>query len=70
MYVPPHEPEYHFHLAPSVPKLPPVMFSVDDNPEHITEGLEVTAVTGIEGLWIVTVTEMQAVVVQDPSALT
>ena len=34
VYVPPHELTYHFHVAPSEPKLPPVIPRVEEEPEQ------------------------------------
>lgn len=66
--VPPQPPEYHFHDAP-VPSEPPVTLSVVAPPQ-IGLGLAEALVGSVEGVFNVTVTETQPVVLQVPSALT
>jgi hypothetical protein len=65
---PPQEPLYHFQLAP-VPKLPPFTESVVLFPIQMVV-VPVIEVAGIEVSCTVTVTLLQMVLLQVPSALT
>ena len=67
--VPPQLTVYHFHNAPSVPRLPPVVPKVEEEPEQIGE-VEVAVVGAVEVVLTTTVTLAQVVVPQVPSALT
>lgn len=66
--VPPHAPLYHFQLAP-VPKVPPLTVNVVDAPKHISVDPVIDAADNEESL-TVTVTDLQTVLLQIPSALT
>jgi len=68
-YCPPQVPLYHFHTEP-IPNEPPDNCNVDDNPEHITEGVPVADVADAELVFIVTLALIQFVVLQVPSPLT
>ncbi len=65
--VPPQLPLYHLQLAP-VPRLPPEILKVVDLPWQIAEG-PLIALTGTEVSCTVTVTLLQIVLLQVPSAL-
>ena len=67
--VPLHEPSYQFHVAP-VPSEPPVMLSVAVPDAHTVDGVAVADVAAVELVFTVTVTLVQVVVLQVPSALT
>ena len=60
---------YHFHVAPSVLKLPPVIPRVDEEPAQTGE-VEVAAVGAVDKALTVTVVLAHPVVLQVPSALT
>ena len=66
---PPHDHAYHVQLAP-VPKLPPDIPRLADEPAHITEGLPVAEVADVELLFIVISILAQLVVLHAPSART
>jgi hypothetical protein len=66
---PPHEPEYHFHIAPT-PRLPPVRLSVDDAPLQIISGEEEAEVADVELVQTRTVLLTHEEVLQVPSTLT
>lgn len=66
---PPQLPLYHFQLAP-VPKLPPLTVRVVLLPEHIVDDVAAILVAAIEVSLTVISFEIQAVVLQVPSALT
>jgi hypothetical protein len=67
--VPAHETVYHFQVAPSVLKLPPVIPRVDEEPAQIGE-VEIAAVGGVDNAFTTTVVLAQVVVLQVPSAFT
>jgi hypothetical protein len=60
---------YHFQVAPSVLKLPPVIPRVEDEPAQIGD-VEVAAVGVVDNELTVTVVLAHPVVLQVPSALT
>ena len=62
--VPPHEAEYHLAVAP-VPALPPTSVKVVLPPLQIVETPEILR-GAVEGLFTVTLTEAQVVVLQVP----
>ena len=68
--MPPQDTVYHFHTAPSVLKLPPVIPSVEDEPAQIVEGLEEAEPGITDKGFTVTVVLTHNVVLQVPSALT
>jgi hypothetical protein len=68
-YVPVQETVYHFQVAPSVPKLPPIIPRVEDEPEQIGD-VEEADVGAIDEVVTTTVVLAQVVVRQGPSALT
>ena len=67
--VPPHETLYQCHIAP-VPSVPPDNVIVEFEPEQTGDGEADTEAADVDKLFIVTVLDMQAVVLQIPSALT
>ena len=67
--VPPHETEYQFQTAP-VPKVPPVLVIVEDEPLQIVDGVALIDVAAIEFVFKLTVTLLHVVVLHVPSALT
>ena len=69
-YAPPHEPVYHFQIAPSVLRLPPVMLNVVDAPTHIVDGEEPAEVPATDNGFTVTFVFTHVVVLHVPSALT
>jgi hypothetical protein len=66
---PPHDDVYHFQLAP-VPRLPPLIDNVLVLPLHIVVALADAVVAGTDVSCTVTVTLLQMVLLQVPSALT
>lgn len=66
--VPPQLPEYQFQAAP-VPNEPPLTDNVVE-PLHIGLELAVAPVGSVEGVFTVTVTGVQFVLLHVPSALT
>ena len=60
---------YHFHVAPSEPRFPPVIPRVEDEPAQIGDVADAD-VGAVEGELITTVVLTQVVVPQVPSALT
>jgi hypothetical protein len=66
--VPPHEPLYHFHVAP-VPSDPPDMLSVLLWPLHNVL-VPLIVVTGVDVSFTVMLYDLQAVVLHVPSART
>ena len=68
--MPPQEPEYHFHTAPSVLRLPPVMLIVDEDPVQIEVGLDKAEVGTVDNGLTVIVVLIHNVVLHVPSALT
>ena len=69
-YAPPHEPVYHFQIAPSVLRLPPVILKVVDAPTHIVDGDEPAEVAATDNGCTVTVVFTHDVVLHKPSART
>ena len=69
-YAPPHEPVYHIHVAPSVPRLPPVTDNVVVDPVHIVDGNELADVAEVDPVLTITIVLIQVVVPHVPSALT
>ena len=67
--LPPHEPVYHFQLAP-VPKVPPETDNVEDAKLQIVEGLPEAEFAITEGVLRVTVTVAHVVELQSPTAAT
>ena len=65
----PHEPSYQYQFAP-VPRLPPDIPIVADEPSHIVSLVMVRETGTIEIESTVIETETQVVVLQIPSALT
>ena len=59
---------YHFHVAPSEPRLPPVIPRVEDEPAQIGDVADAD-VGAVEGELITTVVLTQEEVSQVPSAL-
>lgn len=68
-YVPPQETVYHFHIAPSVLRLPPVMFKVADVVVQMVKALEPAETAGVDKVFTVMVLLTQVVVLHVPSAL-
>jgi hypothetical protein len=66
---PPHDDVYHLQLAP-VPRLPPLIDNVLVLPLHIVVALADAVVAGTDVSCTVTVTLLQMVLLQVPSALT
>ena len=69
-YVPPQDTVYHFHIAPSLLKLPPALLSVDEDPAQIVAGFTDAEVGATDNGLTVTVVLTQVVVLHVPSALT
>ena len=69
MYIPPQELMYQFQIAPSEPKLPVVIPSVEDEPEQIGDKEE-AEVGAVDEVFKTTVVLTQVVVPHVPSALT
>ena len=67
--IPPQEPEYHFHVAPT-PRFPPVKLSVDVDPLQIIDGDDDIVMAGEEFVHTKTVLLIQLVVLHCPWALT
>ena len=65
----PHDPVYHTQVAP-VPNVPPAKDNVDDNPEHIEDGVDEAEFAGVDSVLSVTVVLTQVVLLQSPSAAT
>ena len=64
-----HEPEYQFQLPP-VPKLPPLIVSTEEFPEHTDDGLDDAVVAAVDKVLSTTFAVTQNVLPQVPSALT
>ena len=64
-----HEPEYQFQLLP-VPKLPPLIVSTEEFPEHTDDGLDDADIAPVETILSSTFADTQDVLPQVPSALT
>ena len=67
--VTPQLPLYHFQLAP-VPKEPPLMLKLVDEPAHMVVFVALMLNTGTEVSRTAMVTFLQTVLLQVPSALT
>ncbi len=67
--VPPHDPVYHFQLAPA-PSVPPLTVRLTVVPGQTTEDEAVILVPGLEVSLTLIVTFAQPVVLHVPSALT
>ena len=68
--MPPQDTVYHFHIAPSLLKLPPVRLSVDEEPMHTVKGFAVAEAGTTDNGLTVTAVLTHVVVLHVPSALT
>ena len=64
-----HEPEYQFQLPP-VPKLPPLIVSNEEFPEHTDDGLDDAEIAPVEKILSSTFAVTHDVLPHVPSALT
>ena len=65
---PPHEPEYHFQIAP-IPKVPPVELNVVVDPGQMADGEEEAARGEVDTVFTIMVLLTQFVELHVPSAL-
>ena len=63
----PHDPVYHTQVAP-VPKEPPLTDNVEEEPEHIDDGVDEAELAGVDSALSVTVVLTQVVLLQSPTA--